>query len=212
MRIIDISQKIRPGMVVWPGDPQVEVTQVEKISAGDEVNLTRFSMSAHTGTHVDAPFHFIDGGKKVDDLKLEDLCGPVQVIHVPSNVEEIDAALVQNAGIEPLTERVLFRTRNSALWANQGGEFTKEYVGITGEAAELLAGMGLKLVGIDYLSVAAGEHIRRTHETLLGAGIILLEGVDLTQVSAGRYMLYCLPLNLAGADGAPARSVLVEGA
>ena len=211
MRIFDISQKIRPGMVVWPGDPQVEVKQVEKISAGDEVNLTQFSMSAHTGTHVDAPFHFIDGGKKVDDLRLEDLCGPVQVIHVPSNVEMIDAALVQNAGIESLTERVLFKTRNSLLWANDKGQFTKEYVGITGEAAELLAGMKLKLVGIDYLSVAAGVHLRKTHETLLGAGMILLEGLDLSEISAGRYMLYCLPLNLVGADGAPARTILVEG-
>jgi arylformamidase len=211
MRIIDISQKIRPGMVVWPGDPQVEVNQVEKISAGDEVNLTQFSMSAHTGTHVDAPCHFIDGGKKVDDLSLEDLCGTVQVIHVPSNISEIDKGVVENAGIEPLTERVLFRTTNSTLWKNQAGEFTKEYVGITEDAAQLLVEMELKLVGVDYLSVAAGTHIRPTHETLLGSGIILLEGLDLSEVSAGRYMLYCLPLNLVGADGAPARTVLVEG-
>lgn len=211
MRIIDISQKIRPGMVVWPGDPQVEMKQVEKISAGDEVNLTKFAMSAHTGTHIDAPFHFIDGGKKVDDLKLEDLCGPVQVIHVPSNVDAINAAIIQNAGIEPLTERVLFKTRNSALWSNPAGEFTKDYVGITSDAAVLLAEMNLKLVGVDYLSVAAGEHLRKTHETLLGAEIILLEGLDLNEASAGRYMLYCLPLNLVGADGAPARTVLVEG-
>ncbi len=212
MRIIDISQKIRPGMIVWPGDPQVEVKQVEKICAGDDVNLTWFSMSAHTGTHIDAPFHFIDGGKKVDDLMLEDLCGPVQVIHVPSNVDEINASIIQNAGIEPMTERVLFKTRNSALWSSPAGEFTKEYVGITADAAALLAEMNLKLVGVDYLSVAAGEHLRKTHEILLGAGVILLEGLDLTEASAGRYTLYCLPLNLVGADGAPARTVLVEGA
>jgi len=151
-------------MVVWPGDPQVEVNQVEKISAGDEVNLTQFSMSAHTGTHVDAPCHFIDGGKKVDDLSLEDLCGTVQVIHVPSNISEIDKGVVENAGIEPLTERVLFRTTNSTLWKNHAGEFTKEYVGITEDAAQLLVEMELKLVGVDYLSVAAGTHIRPTHE------------------------------------------------
>ena len=211
MRIFDISQKIQPGMVVWPGDPPVEVNQVQKISAGDEVNLTQFSMSAHTGTHVDAPFHFIDGGRKVDELRLEDLCGPVQVVHLPANMDEITVDAVKNAGIEPLTERVIFKTSNSALWKKMGGKFTKTYVGISAEAAEALAQMKLKVVGVDYLSVAAGDDIRRTHETLLGAGMILIEGLDLSDVSAGRYMLYCLPLNLAGADGSPARTILVEG-
>lgn len=211
MKLFDISLKIQPGMVVWPGDPQVMIEQTEKISSGDEVNLTRFSMSAHTGTHIDAPFHFIDEGKKVDELNLEDLCGPVQVIHVPSNVAEIDADFIKSAGIEPLTERVIFKTSNSELWRSHPGEFVKEYVGITTDAAALLVEMNLKLVGIDTLSVAAGEHIRATHETLLGAGVTLLEGLDLSFVSAGRYTLYCLPLNLAGADGSPARTILVEG-
>lgn len=211
MRIFDLSLKIQPGMVVWPGDPQVVIEQQEKIKSGDEVNLTHFAMSAHTGTHIDAPFHFIDDGKKVDELSLDDLCGPAQVIHVPSNVTEIDASVIKNAGIEPLTARVIFKTSNSALWKSQPGEFTREYVGITAEAAALLAEMNLKLVGIDYLSIAAGEYLHETHVTLLGAGVILLEGLDLSEVSAGRYMLYCLPLNLAGADGSPARTILVEG-
>jgi len=211
MKLFDISLKIQPGMVVWPGDPQVVIEQTEKIRSGGEVNLTQFAMCAHTGTHIDAPYHFIDDGKKVDELNLEDLCGPVQVIHVPSNIVEIDAGVIKSAGIEPLTERVIFKTSNSELWRSLPGEFTKEYVGITADAAVLLVEMNLKLVGIDYLSVAAGEHIRSTHETLLGAGVILLEGLDLSSVSAGRYTLFCLPLNLAGADGSPARTVLVEG-
>jgi len=210
MNVFDISLKVQNGMVVWPGDPQVEIEQFATIKGGDGYNATRFCMSAHTGTHVDAPFHFIDDGRRIHELSLDDLCGPVQVIHVPTNVYAIDAKMIKNAGIEPLTERVLFRTGNSDLWQSQGGEFRKDYVGLTADAADLLAGMQLKLLGTDYLSVAAWDHLHSVHETLLGAGMILLEGLDLSGVSAGRYTLICLPLNLVGADGAPARTVLLQ--
>lgn len=211
MKIYDVSLKVQPGMVVWPDDPHVEVRRFASIKSGDGYNATRFAISAHTGTHVDAPFHFIDNGRKIDELNLDDLCGPVQVVQLPSNIYAIDAEVIKAVGIEPLTERVLFRTSNSDLWRLQPGKFSKEYVGLTEDAAEMLLEMKLKLVGVDYLSVAAWDHLRAVHEMLLGAGMVLLEGLDLSGVSAGRYTLFCLPMNLAGADGAPARTILVEG-
>jgi arylformamidase len=180
----------------------------DKIEAGDNTNTTRFEMSAHTGTHVDAPYHFINHGKGVDQLSLKVLTGRVYVLHLP-NIDVVTAADLEKADIPPRTRRLLIRTRNSEYWAKGVREFQTDFVGLTADAADYLVKRGVKLVGVDYLSVAPYKQSRPTHEILLRANVIIVEGLNLAEVAQGRYMLYCLPLKLKGADGAPARAILI---
>lgn len=204
MAIIDISVSVRPGMVVWEGDIDPVCERVSSIEHGDGYNLSRLVMSAHTGTHVDAPLHFIDGAGAADGLSLEAMVGPVLVVDARTVEHEIDAGLVERELVGE-RERVIFATRNSALWDK--GAFTEEFVKISAQAASLLIERGVRLVGIDYLSIGSPE----AHRILLEAGVVLLEGLDLRGVRAGAYELVCLPLRLAASDGAPARAVLIDG-
>jgi len=163
--------------------------------------LSRLVFGSHSGTHVDAPLHFIGEGGSIDQLSLDALIGPALVVDARGVAEEIGAELVERE-LPAHCERVLFSTRNSALWNEPG--FRSDFVGISPQAASLLVERGVRLVGIDYLSVGAPE----THRELLAHDVVLLEGLDLHGVAAGRYRLICLPLRIAGADGAPARAVL----
>lgn len=209
MRIYDISVAISPNTPVWPGDPKVLLERVSEIGDGSAFNVSRFEMSAHSGTHVDAPNHILDGDAlTVDELDLKTLTGRVYVLHLP-DVDMITASVLENAEIPPRTRRVLFKTRNSNSWAEQTSVFDQDFVAVSKDAAQYLVDKGVKLVGVDYLSVAPYDDTISTHEILLGAGIIIVEGLDLSQVSQGRYTLHCLPLKLAGSDGAPARAILV---
>ena len=177
---------------------------------GANSNGSRIDMSVHTGTHVDAPFHFLGGDSAtVEALSLRILTGRAYVLHLPDDVDVIDADLLQKADIPPRTRRLLFRTRNSGYWARQEPEFQTDFVGLTAGAAQTLVDRGVKLVGIDYLSIAPYKRSRPTHEILLQAGIVIVEGLNLSAISQGRYALYCRPLKLAGSDGAPARAILV---
>lgn len=208
MRIYDISLTVHPEMVVWPGDPKVAITRQRKIEDGANSNVSVIEMSAHTGTHVDAPYHFLLEGDTVENLALKTLTGRAYVLHLP-NVDEISAAVLEQAEIPPRTRRLLFRTRNSDLWANRSAGFQTDFVGISADGAQFLVDRGVKLVGVDYLSAAPYQRSRPTHEVLLKSGAVILEGLDLSQVSQGRYTLYCLPLKLAGSDGSPARAILI---
>ena len=208
MRIYDISLTISPDMPIWPGDPAVIVERVDKIEAGAQANVSRLSLSAHTGTHVDAPYHFLSTGNTVEKLDLRLLTGRAYVLHLPQ-VESIGAAVLDGAGIPPRTRRVLFRTRNSDFWAKGEKSFQRDYVAISPDGAEYLVNRGVKLVGVDYLSVAPFTESIPTHQTLLNAGVVIVEGLDLSRVSQGRYAFYCLPLKVQGSDGAPARAILV---
>jgi arylformamidase len=208
MQIYDISVMISTDMPVWPGDPEIHLEQVSKIEEGADANLTRVDMSLHTGTHVDAPYHFLKKGKGVETLPLQALTGRTYVLHLP-DVDVIDAQVLSKAEIPPRTRRLLFRTRNSEYWAKGESDFQKDYVGIDSSGAEYLVQRGLKLVGVDYLSVAPFEETRQTHEILLKAGIVIVEGLDLSRIAQGRYTLYCLPLKIKGVDGAPARVILI---
>ncbi len=200
--IIDISAQVSPKMVVWDDDSPPVIERVSSIAAGDGYNLSRLVLGTHTGTHVDAPLHFIDGGEAVESLPLGALIGPVLVVDARS-AEEIEAAIVERE-VPAQTERVIFATRNSDLWDREG--FTNDFVAISAAAASLLAERGVRLVGIDYLSVGSPE----THRALLSSGVVLLEGLDLRGVAAGSYELVCLPLDVVGSDGAPARAALVS--
>lgn len=210
MKIIDISVAITPGIPVWPGDDRVDLHRSSKIEEGANANVSFFAASVHTGTHVDAPYHFLSNGKTVEELPLDALVGPVQVVQVPSNVTVINAEVLQGLKLEPVVERILFKTSNSKLWENPEAPFNTTFVGIDESGADYLVKRHIKLVGIDYLSISPYKKSRPTHELLLGANVVIVEGLNLTGVSAGKYTLACLPLKLKGAEGAPARAVLIE--
>jgi len=209
MRTYDITLTISPDLVVWPDDQPVELYKTAAIADGNEANVSRIHMGVHTGTHVDAPYHFLDGGKTVDELDIGMLTGRAYVLHVDDHVDLITKEVVENSVIPPRTKRVLFKTRNSKLWNDGHTDFETRYVAIDPEAAELLIQRGVKLVGVDYLSVAAFTDTIPTHEVFLRAGVIIVEGLNLSKVSQGRYTMYCLPLKIGGVDGAPARAILV---
>ncbi|HLA96873.1 MAG TPA: cyclase family protein [Anaerolineales bacterium] len=209
MRIYDISLTISPDLPVWPGDPRVVLQRVSKIEEGAEANVTHLELSAHVGTHVDAPYHFLGGNApSVERLPLRDLTGRVYLLHLP-DVDLITAEVLEKAEIPTRTRRILFKTRNSDYWAKNLPDFQPDFVGLSADGAQFLVDRGFKLVGVDYLSIAPFTATAPTHRILLAAGVIILEGLDLSAVSQGRYTLHCLPLKLAGADGAPARAILV---
>ncbi|CAN5447906.1 cyclase family protein [soil metagenome] len=212
MKIYDVSVPICEKTPVYEGDPKVEIKTANAISKGDAANVSKLCFGAHTATHVDAPNHFIEGTRKVDELPLEVLIGKVRVVELPPDALSVDVSHVENAGLENV-ERVLFKTRNSEFWNDLGQDFQKDFTYIAPDAAQKLVDFGAKLVGIDYLSVEKfGSEDFQTHITLLKNQVIIIEGLDLREVSAGDYELICLPLKIAEGtgDGAPARTVLRE--
>ncbi|MCB9134819.1 MAG: cyclase family protein [Anaerolineales bacterium] len=208
MHIYDVTLTISPTLPVWPGDPPVDLQRVSKMEEGEVCNVTRMNISAHTGTHVDAPYHFLPKGKTVETLELKTLTGRAYVVDLPT-LSVITAADIEAADIPPRTKRILFKTRNSTYWTKKHTEFNTNFVGLSADAAKYLVERGVKLVGVDYLSVAPYEDTIPTHQILLKAGVIIVEGLDLSQISQGRYTFYCLPLKIAKADGAPARAMLI---
>lgn len=206
MAWIDVSVPVRSGMVVYDGDPEVRVESVTAIARGDLANVSRMELGTHTGTHVDAPRHFVDGAAGADRLPLDALVGPAVVADAAGAPGDVDAGALAALEVPPGTERLLLRTRNGALW--ERGEFTRDYVGVAEDAAAALVAMGIRLLGIDYLSIAPSRDPAPTHRVLLEAGVVVVEGLDLRRAPPGRYDLVCLPLRLEGADGAPARALL----
>ena len=207
MPIYDITVPIRPGMPVYEGDPDVDIQAWSALAKGNSANVSFLHFGAHTGTHVDAPAHFIEGARKIDALSLEMLIGPARVVRVPDDVDEIDCDFLAGCDLDQV-ERVLFHTRNSNFWSEG---FRKDFTHLLPEAAQRLVEMGIKLVGTDYLSIEkfhSGHH--RTHLTLLSNDVVIVEGLNLGDVAAGDYELICLPLKIAdgAGDGAPARVVL----
>jgi arylformamidase len=208
--IYDISVPIRTGGVVYPGNPPIAITAQQAISQGAGANVSRIDFGSHSGTHVDAPKHFFDDGAGVDSLPLEVLIGPARLIAFGDEVKSVGEADLRKRDLDGV-ERLLIRTRNSAWLASGSSEFHPDYTYVAPDGAAYLAGLGVKLVGVDYLSVEqfhSGHH--RTHRTLLQREIVIVEGLSLSQPPPGDYELYCLPLKLAGLDGGPARAVLVS--
>jgi arylformamidase len=204
MKIHDVTVPLSKDLVVYPGDPHVKINRRTKVNDHDEkYNLSRYSFSSHAGTHVDPPFHLIEDGLTVDKLPLELLMGRARVVEVTAPV--IDETVLEEFDFTA-NSRVLFKTRNSYLWSQK--TFNKDYVYITPGAARSLVNNGIKVVGIDYLSVDKFEAEPETHRTLLSAGAIIIEGLDLREVEPGDYEMICLPLKVKDGDGAPARVVL----
>lgn len=210
MEIYDISLPIQPSMPVWPGDEPVRLEQTESMDKGSEYNMTVLHMSAHAGTHVDAPHHFLNDRRTVESMPLETLTGPAYVLHLSDDISAVTAETLSSAAVPPRTSRLLLRTRNSSLWEGTVTEFCTDFVAVTSDGAEWLVTHGVRLVGVDYLSVAPYEASVPTHQILLRAGVVVVEGLNLSRVPQGEYMLYCLPLNLVGSEGAPARAILVR--
>jgi len=205
MRIYDITIPLRRGMHQHPLLPEFALTPYRELAKGDLANAFLLTnLTTHTGTHVDAPLHFIEGGAPLEHLPLETLVGPALVVEV-GEVREIGAR--ELAAVPPDTRRLLLKTRNSRLW--EAPALQPDYTYISPAGARWLVERGVSLVGIDYLSVAPPGNPQEVHRTLLGAGIIILEGLDLRAVPPGEYTLVCLPLKVEGADGCPARAILL---
>ncbi len=206
MNWVDISVTLHHGMVHWPGDPSVKISNVYSISKGHTANVSQLNMGSHTGTHMDAPYHFIQRGKGIDQMPLDATIGKARVIEIrdPLSIkpEELKKHRIQRG------ERILFKTRNSSrFWEKDS--FAKDFVYISLEAAKFLTQCRIKTVGVDYLSVGGyQEDGAATHRAFLKAGIWIIEGLNLSQAQAGKYELICLPLKLLHGDGAPARAIL----
>jgi len=210
MKIYDISLTVRSDMPDWPGFPPILLQRFKKLEDGANNNISALSMSVHSGTHVDAPYHFLEDGAAIETLPLDILIGEARVVHLADEVKLITEKVLVEAGIQAGWTRVLLRTRNSQFWAQNRAGFQPDFTGISPDGAAYLVDCGVRLIGLDYLSIAPYQKSRATHEILLKAGVIPLEGVDLHLVPAGIYQLYCLPLKLAGSDGAPVRAVLID--
>jgi arylformamidase len=208
VEIFDISVPIHPAMHVWPGDPPVSIERVSSMDEGAHDNVSRIDSGVHAGTHVDAPLHFISDGVGVDQVPLDALIGPALVVDATHVDHHLDASAMDALGIARGADRVLFKTTNSELWASDG--FETGFIGITEDGARSLVERGWRLVGIDYLSIAPYGESVPTHRALLGAGVAILEGIDLRGVEPGAYELVCAPLRIVDADGAPARAFLVR--
>ena len=203
MELLDITVPIREGMVTYPGDPTVRLERVSSIADGALANVSRLDFGVHSGTHIDAPLHFIEGAPATEKLPLDDLIGPAEVVDATGADGLLDRAALDELNL-PDAARLLFKTTNSQLWASD--DFAENSVHLTVDCAELLVERGVRLVGLDYLSVGDPD----AHRALLGAGVVAVEGLDLREVEPGAYELLCLPLKLVGSDGAPARAVLVR--
>ena len=210
MKLHDVSVLISKDLPVWPGDPGISITLASSLNQGDDANVTRLSMGVHTGTHIDAPFHFEAEGMTIDQLQIDTLIGPCQVFELPEIKGGIGPDDLQRLDFKGTT-RVLFKTRNSIWWETGERKFQKEFVYITEEGAKLLIAHGVKLVGIDYLSVEKfGSSAYATHHLLLRNQVVIVEGLNLSGIDAGEYELIALPLRLKGSDGSPARVILRE--
>jgi arylformamidase len=204
MKVYDVSVPIRPGMIIYAGNPGVELERVDSIAHGAHANVSRLELGAHTGTHVDAPLHFLEGAPGSEAIGLEPLIGPATVVDATSATEDLDEATLGGLDIAEGAERVLLKTTNGRLW--DADVFSRDFIRLTGGGARFLIRRGVRVVGIDFLSIGDEE----AHRELLGAGVIPLEGLDLRAIEPGAYDLVCLPLRLEGSDGAPARAVLIS--
>lgn len=210
MKLYDVTVPISENVPIYEGDPRASIRTESAMARGEAANVTSLCFGAHTGTHVDAPNHFIDGTRRVEELALEKMIGPCRVVEIAGGVMAIEPShLPDLSGVA----RILFKTRNSEFWNSPEYGFRTDFTFITPEAARVLADANVQLVGIDYLSVEKfGSTDFATHKILLEKETVLLEGVDLREVPAGDYELICLPLKYIGStgDGAPARTILRE--
>lgn len=204
MKIYDISVAISGDLPVFPGDPPAKIEPVTTLGRGDTANVGQISLSAHCGTHIDAPRHYDDAGLSVDCLPFGPMMGRALVVEV-HGTKVIDRGVLSRFPLKG-EERLLIKTDNSALWRHPG--FYEDYACLTEDGAGYLLEMGIRLIGIDYLSVERFDSDGAVHRRLLKEGVVILEGLNMDGVPGGNYELVCLPLKIAAGDGAPARAIL----
>jgi arylformamidase len=210
MKLHDVSVLISEDLPVWPGDPGISMTFASSLDQGNDANVTRLEMGVHTGTHIDAPFHFEANGKSIEQLPIDTLIGSCRVFELPEITGGIGVKDIEKLNIKG-EARILFKTRNSIWWKTDERKFQKDFVYITEEGAEFLVSHGVKLVGIDYLSVEKfGSVDYATHHLFLRNQVVIIEGLNLSDIRSGEYELIALPLRIKGADGSPARVILRE--
>ncbi len=207
--MIDISVPIFPEMPIYPGDPAVVFETVMDMAQGGPANVTCLHLGSHTGTHYDTPHHILNNGKTMDHVPLSRCYGPTYVAQVPDEIQAITAEVLASLDLPPCT-RLLLKTRNSRYWQESPTEFRSDYAGLTGDGAAFVVAQGIELVGIDYLSIELFDSPNlEAHKTLLHHDVLILEGLNLTQVTPGFYTLSALPLAYQAMDGAPTRAALI---
>ena len=206
-KLIDISVPLTPQLPKWPGSSGFKMVWTKRIDTGDDCNNSQIECDSHTGTHIDAPFHFLRNGKALDRIALDVFMGPCRVIYIHGQ-NRITAEVLSEHLANDYRERIILRTDNSSMWADQTKAFTYEYACLTPDGAAYLVERNIRLIGIDYLSIGDMENGAETHRILCEADIVILEGLNLESVAPGAYELICLPLNIQGAEGAPARAIL----
>jgi arylformamidase len=212
VRIHDVTLTLRPDMPTWPGEQGPRLEPLKRMARGDSANVSLVTFGDHTGTHVDPPVHFLDGGNTVDNLPVDALIGQCQVAAYDED-EHISGAWLDQAAIRPGIERLLFKTSNSARWTDPAAPFDKEFIALDETAAHWLVRRGMKLVGVDYLSVepfGSGKIGHPVHVALLRASVVIIEGLDLHDVTPGIYEIVCAPLRIQNGTGSPARVFLIE--
>jgi arylformamidase len=212
MKIYDVSLVIRPDMVTWPGEPAPRIEPLRRIAKGDTANVSVVTISDHAGTHVDPPLHFLEGGNTGDKLPIDPLIGPCTVVAF-DGPGHVSSGWLDRAKLPTKTERILFKTPNSARWGDPTATFTRDFTTINASAATWCVAHGIKLVGIDYLSIEPQGPEKEgypVHKTLLRANVVIIEGLDLRAIRPGNYELVCAPLKIKDGDGAPARVFLIE--
>lgn len=206
--IIDISLQLNESLPRWPGASDFLVEQNLLLSSGDLCNNSRAELELHNGTHIDAPWHMVDHGKKVDQIPLSTLVGPAEVVEL-TEVKRITADVLEKHVSKHMVDRLLLKTSNSHLYKQHGSSFYEEYAALESTGAQWVVDHGIQLIGIDYLSIEVFDsHDYSAHKILLGNEVVVLEGINLAEVHPGRYELTCLPLRFTGTDGAPCRAIL----
>lgn len=211
MKIHDVTLTLRPGMTTWGNEPGPTIEPLRRIAKGDSANVSLVSFGDHTGTHVDPPIHFIEGGATVDQLPLDALVGPCVVVEHTGSTH-VDGDWL-GAHVPAKTARILVKTRNSKIWDDPNAKFTRDFVAVNASGARWCVQNGVRLIGIDYLSIEPQGPEKEgypVHNTLLRTGVVIIEGLDLRGVSGGQYEVVCAPLKIEGGDGAPARVFLIE--
>jgi arylformamidase len=210
MRVLDISLPIAADLPIWPTSVGFRTRQAMRITDGDPANITVLEMDVHTGTHVEAPLHFLEDGSPIDTVELERFVGPARVIEVAGS--EVTADALEAALPAGKCDRLLIKTANSARWAAGWGPFDETYVALNANAARWVVERAVRLVGLDHLSIQRFQDDPETHRILLRAGVVILEGLNLDGVEPGDYTLVAAPIRLAEAEAAPARALLIDPA
>jgi len=208
MNIIDITIPLSDKTPVWEGEKGITIKSIDRIDDTSDFNVSRIELGVHSGTHIDAPYHLFKNGITADQIPLDALIGGVQVVGISEGISVIDKNCLMNLDIKDGIERILFKTSNSRYWVSDRYSFNRDYIALNSQGARYLVDMDLKLVGIDYFSVSVYDDLIQPHKIFLDHGVVILENIDLRQVTLGLYELICLPLKIVGTDGAPVRAIL----